>query len=252
VLRDSLGSLRNLDQLLRSIRVAPKAVSTVVPDVHAACRPMAEAVGTLHAAIGQEPRASAAGDALAEFFEPRIESVSQALQLAQRGPMNAKHRLALDRVVSRVYPELDAARELLELLVEAIEGPAVRLDLGDVIQQACAPGEARVRTPSVAVSVAAEPMRVELVANPRAVVSLISHAMSIVARSKGAPSALEVSFGEPGPQVRIRRGEPRGGIDFGLRPTIPPTQACLHAAAAVLHADLKHAGDGADLRLVWG
>jgi hypothetical protein len=76
--------------------------------------------------------------------------------------------------------------------------------------------------------------------------------MSIVARSKNTPSALEVSFGEPGPQVRIRRGEAReGGLELGLRPTIPPTEACLHAAATVLRADLRHAGDGADLRLVW-
>lgn len=253
VLRDSLGSLRNLDQLLGSIRVAPKAVSTVLPDVNAACAPMAEAVDALQAVIAVESRAAGVGTELKAYLEPRIAEVSRALTLAQQSPMNAKTRLTLDRVVSRVYPELDAARALLDLLVEAIEGPAVRLDLGDAIQQACAGADADPRGPSIAVAVANEPSAVELVANPHAVVSLIRHAMSTLAQSKGAASGLAVSFGEPGPQVRIRRSEVRGsGVEFALSSVIPPTPSCLRAAAAVLRAELRQVGDGTEMRLVWG
>src|SRR5678816_3115124 len=83
-LRDSLGSLRNLDQLLGSIRVSPKAVSTVLRDVHAACAPMTEAVHALQAAIAIEPRAADVGRELCDYCAPRIAEVSRALDVAQQ------------------------------------------------------------------------------------------------------------------------------------------------------------------------
>jgi hypothetical protein len=252
-LRDSLGSLRNLDQLLGSIRVSPKAVSTVLPDVHAACAPMTEAVNALQAAIAIEPRAADVGSEVRDYCAPRIAEVSRALVVAQQSTMNAKNRLALDRVVSRVCPELDAARALLDMLVEAVEGRSVRLDLADAIHQACRVVETAPKGPTIAVSVSTEPSPVELVANAYAVVSLIRHALSLVAHTKGTARSLDVSFGEPGPQLRIRPSDARGsGVEFAPISIIPPTESCLRAAAGVLHADLRHVGDGAELRLVWG
>src|SRR5690606_32462294 len=126
VLRDMLGSLRNLDQLVRSMRVGPKGLERAIPDVHSACQPTMQAVRELHRLIVDAlPNAQEDVDALSGFVLTCMERVTASLKTASRHSMTAKNRLALEQMLREMLPQLEAGRDLLELLAESAWTPAV-------------------------------------------------------------------------------------------------------------------------------
>lgn len=132
-LREMLGSLRNLDQLVRSMRVGPKGLERAILDVYSACEPCSQALRTLLELLSTELAPSQALSDLGRFTEGRLAEATQALETATRVSMTAKNRLALEQVLGRVLPELEAGRDLLELLVEAAWAPAVPAPLLDLL-----------------------------------------------------------------------------------------------------------------------
>jgi hypothetical protein len=251
-LRDALGGLKNLDQLLRSLRVGPRALVTVIPDVHAACAAMRCAVtALLHevgAKLGSDARAT---DALRSFVLPRITTLEAALATAMNRAMSAKNRLDLERVVSQLARDLDCARELLDLLEEATSAPGIRLDLLELLQQTfkvADPAESGlgVRT---ALDLPAE--SIELYLSPRVAMALFTIAAEF-AGADGCPVRVamritpsdecSVAFSRD-PAAARAKGQPRHVIE--------PIAICLEAVAHLLGARFEAAPDQSAVAFTW-
>ncbi len=241
--RDALGSLRNLEQLLKSIRVGPRALSAVIPNVHASCEPLLGAVRELLAALRGELPDSHAPDALEAFFAPRVEALEQALAAAQRGPLNAKSRLALEAAVGKSAHELDSARALIDLLDDALHGPAVRVDLLELVRSAATWERADTDgMVTVEATLATPASSIELVVNPRLAMWLLG--VSIQLMAEGEPPTvphitLAVTESEGG--LLVTRGPGEGErLALVSRPLTEATLPCARTAAKVAGAHIAH------------
>src|SRR6187402_254168 len=137
-LREALSGLRNFAELLHSVRVGSKALMTVLPDVASGCAPMRVTVDGLLEAVGARPPLAPASLALQAYFRPRFAELDRELAAAAERPLSAKSRLGLEQVITRLSLELDTARGLLDLLVEAVSGRSVLVDLAELVQQSFA------------------------------------------------------------------------------------------------------------------
>jgi len=137
-LREAQSALRNFAELLRSVRVGSKALISVLPDVAAGCAPMRATVDGLLAAVAGRAELAQASLALKEYFAPRLSHLDQELAAAAHRPLSAKSRLGLEQVITRLSLELDTARGLLDLLVEAVSGRPVPVDLAGLLQESFA------------------------------------------------------------------------------------------------------------------
>jgi hypothetical protein len=238
-LRETLGALRNLSQLLHSLRVAPKSLSSVLPDVIDALVPMRESATTWLTALGPDARVERAQAALSAFIFPHIDELGAALRDGAARPMNAKSRLALEDVVSRCSFELDAARELLQLLEDAVFARSVKLDPRDLVREAfTSPPSARAEGRTlVAATLSSHDLGQEIEINPRVAMMLVALGVELVGARPGreTPHVLITSDGEGSCIVRITRkayatGEP---LVLASRGVVAPTLSCLEAAAAL-------------------
>lgn len=236
-LRETLGALRNLSQLLHSLRVAPKSLSSVLPDVIDALTPMRASASSWLAALGPDARVEPAQAALTDFIFPHIDELEAALRDGTQRPMNAKMRLALEDVVSRCSFELDAARELLQLLEDAVFARSVRLDPRELVREAfTSPPSARAEGRAlVSAMLSSHDAGQEIEINPRVVMMLIALGVELVGARPGreTPHVLVTSDGQATCTVRITRkanvtGEP---LVLASRGVVAPTLACLTAAA---------------------
>lgn len=112
--RDALTSIHNLEVLLKSPRVGTKVLSEVLHE-------FLEGVAVLRAAFtkaSQEAKTEATAHArktLTELTTARLDELERTMQQAMTSDFDARGRLALEQVVTRVSVELDAAAELLDL-----------------------------------------------------------------------------------------------------------------------------------------
>lgn len=244
LVRDALGSLSNLEQLLKSLRVGPKALSAVIPDVHASCAPLLGAVRELLAALRGHLPDDVAPGALEAFIAPRVEALERALSTARRQPINARNRLALEAVVGQAAQELDAARALIDLLEEALGGPSVRVDLLELVRSADQSGERSnsEETPRVQATLAAPERSIELLVNPRLAIWLLGVGVQLVSRGESPDIphvALMVKESECGLRVE-RAPAPGQTLSLATRHLIEPTETCAHAAARLGGAHIMH------------
>jgi hypothetical protein len=253
LMRETLGAIRNLEQLLKSIRVGPRALTTVIPDVHESCGPLRQALSQLLEAIhGRLPDAA---QAVAEFVNPRVAEIERALRHARRTTMHARERLALEAVVSRVTRELDASRALLELLEAALAGATIRIDLLDLARQVSAAVEGSDRLPGSrlhATIVYGETGDVQ--ANPRVALCLIPIAARLIAVG-GLGARPHVTVGRMGPGkagVTICRGPGEGAtVSMIAPPPIGPLLQCAQAAARASQVDFEPSPDGSQITIAW-
>ena len=255
VLRDALGGLHNLVQLLHSIRVGPKALTAVIPDVQASCAAMRRAARELLEEIGSELSSTTAIEELRGFFEPRINELERSLTLAMRTPINARARLDLENVLGRLSRELDAARELLDLLEDAIEGPTVRLSLLEIVRHGVvSPDRHLPQTDALSATISSTPEGLELLVNSRVARALVTTGANLV--SGGDPAIpLTLLIGrldrsESG--LRVQRGSVEGErIVIPVRPLIAPTLPCVEAAARLAGARVERSPDDAQFSVLW-
>lgn len=235
LVRDALGSLRNLEQLLKSIRVGPRALSAVIPDVHASCAPLLRAARELLAALRQHLPDPGAPDALEAFIVPRVGALEKSLAEARQGPINARKRLALEAAVAGAAQELDAARALIDLLEDALTGPAVRVDLLELVRSAG-------RTPdrvenddsaTVKATLAAPQQNIELLVNPRLAMWLLGIGVQLMADA-GSPTIPHVELTAAECGLRVHRSPGTGeSLFLAARLLIAPTLPCARAAAGL-------------------
>jgi hypothetical protein len=245
-LRDTLSGLKNLDQLLRSLRVGPRALASVLPDVHAACSSLRVSAVQLLEAIGAKLAPdSRAIDSLRAFVLPRIDELETGLAHAITLPMTAKNRLEVERLVSRLSRDLDSARELIDLLEEATSAPAIHVDLLEVLQQAFnvdAGADAPVRLHA---SLDMPDRSVELLVNPRVVIALFAISAEYVAASDNSVRISLQVASEGRYTLSIVRDRSAGsGARIEPRHAIEPLLVCLESVSRLLGAQCDASKDG--------
>jgi len=243
-LRETLGALRNLAQLLHSLRVAPKSLSLILPDLLDACAPMRTSVHTLLRSFESRRGVDPACRALESFFVPRIAALESGLREAVTRPLNAKSRLALEDIVASSSYELDAARELMQLLEDTIYERSMRLDPRELVREAfTAPPSARAEGRSiVSAMLGTHDSGQEIEINPRSAMVLIALGVELVAGRPGrdAPHVV-ITSDDRCCRIRVTRkafatGEPLALVGRGL---FEPTLPCVRAAAAIAGAELE-------------
>lgn len=252
-LRDALGALGNLDQLLRSLRVGPKAISAVLPDVLDSCGPARDAVRELLSRTGERLGSTSAVTELEQFFTPRLEELTQSIELATRTPMHARHRLELERVVTRLSSELEAGRALLDLLEAALAAPTIRLKLRELLDQVTTAEFAK----------AAEPLKttlrgrvedIELSVQPQVAMMLLTLGANLVVAGQegGTPELSVEARPDGGCTIRFQMGTGAGETLLLPRQVIvPPTLTCVETAATKMGCRVERGSDDGTFSLTW-
>ena len=238
-LRESLGGLRNLAQLLHSLRVGSRPLSSVIPDARAACDPLRHAMGEILAAAQSVLGEAEAAGSLKAYVTPRLGELEAALTQASEKPLSVKMRLSLEECVTRLSQELDTARGLFDLLGDSIAGRPMRLDVLELARQSFSgppsggswPRETLVATLSPSTD------ELEIDVDPRVATSLIAFGVELVADPKDATKIPRIRVGPSadGCHIAIERSSQVEGEDLMLlrRGIIAPTLSCVTAAARV-------------------
>jgi hypothetical protein len=236
-LREALSALRNFAELLHSVRVGSKALISVLPDVAAGCAPMRATVDGLLAAVAAHAGLAEASQALQAYFAPRLAHLDEELAAAAQRPLSAKSRLGLEQVITRLSLELDTARGLLDLLVEAVSGRSVPVDLAELVQQSFAgpPSGGSWNREHIVATMSFVQADVEVELNPRIATALFALGVELVAQGgPGTPHV--VADRDPSGRYRVnieRSAIPGDDLILIARGVIEPTLICLRAIADI-------------------
>lgn len=224
-LRDALGSVRNLAQVLHSVRVGPRSIESVLPDVRDSCAAIESHTKTLLGAVAERLVERTATDELLAWMLPRTRELESELGAALGKPVNAKARLGLEQVVTRVSRELEAGRALVDLLDEAVRGGRVQLGLAELLRHAHVSREDGDR---IEVRVAPD-LAGEALLNAR-VCSLVLGVGASLLRERGIVAPL-VRLGS-GAALSMAADTTAGdAVSLPTLPLVGPTLACAEAAA---------------------
>lgn len=138
VLRDVLAAVRNLEDLLRSPRVGPRALAQIIPELKGFGTPLLVSVDQILWSV-QEAAELPVDTAVAEvgaYVQALCGRLRDSLELALRAPLDAKSRLCFESALGQAGAELNSVRQLLDLLIQATERSDTELDIEEVIQVA--------------------------------------------------------------------------------------------------------------------
>ncbi|RYZ10222.1 MAG: hypothetical protein EOO73_01200 [Myxococcales bacterium] len=236
-LRESLGGLRNLAQLLHSLRVGSRPLSNMLPDARDACDPLRHAMSQILAAAQSALGESPATSSLQQYVAPRLGELEAALTEAAQRPLSVKMRLSLEERVTRLSQELDTARGLFDLLADSIAGSAMRLDVLELSRQSFSgpPSGGSWPRETLVATLSGDDSGLEVEVNPRATTALIALGVELVADPKDATRIpnIRVTPTESGCSIVVERRADGAGEDLMLlrRGVIPPTVPVVTAAA---------------------
>lgn len=237
VLRDAVGAIHNLQHLLGSTRVGPRALSRVIPDVRAACQPAIAAAGDLVKVVQEEqPREPVAE--LGSLITTRMLDLEGALATAKR--FTAVERLALEQAVQQSVRDLDGALELVDLLVESSATSRVSLDATDVIRESATradTGSGRGRRVRVQFASPEGPMMIR--ANPRVAVRLFAFIVGLVTRKENAAGVSATSEHDRCRLDVVAQRDDGEGLAVLVPPVIPLTERFVLEVAHMVGADVS-------------
>jgi hypothetical protein len=246
-LRESLAGLRNLAQLLHSLRVGSRPLSNVLPGSRDACDPLRHAMNEILAAAERSLGDDTATSSLSAYVTPRICELEAALTEAAERPLSVKMRLSLEERVTRLSQELDTARGLFDLLADSIAPRAIRLDLLELSRQSFSgpPSGGTWPRETLMATLSGNDSGLEVEVDPRAATSLIAWGVELVASPTDPLQIphIRVSPHEDGCHILIERRGPAPGEDLMLRrrgiiaPTLPSVVTAARANGAVLEFD---------------
>ncbi len=246
-MRDALSAVRNLEQLLRSINVGPKAIGKVLPDVHAACRPFVSEVRELLDAVGKHLDDTGCIHSLVDHMTPPVAELERALGVAMKKTMNAKGRLELEPVVSKAADELETALDVVGLLEESVAGRDLTVAISEIARECFeAPSEEN----AIGVTATFEPTSCEVTVAPRAVIRLMRTCVSLVAEKSPNPS---VFVGKRGSKCGFWVEPGAGGDSASVNPVplIASSAACADAAARAMGGRIEVSEDGSTASVTW-
>jgi len=243
--RDALGGLRNLEQLLGSLRVGPRALLSVFPDVQACCNPLADAISGLSAIVAADLEGTASiVAALSRSAQTRVGELSAAFDSVRHASFNAKARLRLEEQVVATSRDIEAIVELIDLLGEVAWGRRMQVSLTEVAREAFRSSEPPANAKgihgspgAIRLSLSTDIPNTERVTSPRALVLMLNQLVRIrvranptivphVAFATGTGAEVEISI-EP----EAGTGELRWATG---RHVLPEAESCLRIAAQVL------------------
>ena len=236
-LRESLGGLRNLAQLLHSLRVGSRPLSNVLPAARDACDPLRQAMGEILAAAQSVLGESEATSSLQAYVTPRLDELEAALTQASQRPLSVKMRLSLEECVTRLSQELDTARGLFDLLGDSIAGRPMRLDVQELSRQSFSgpPSGSSWPRETLVATLGRSKAGLEVEVDPRVATALIAFGVELVANANDPTQIprILVSQTESGCHIAIERAPAGVGEDLMLlrRGLIAPTLPCVAAAA---------------------
>jgi len=186
-----------------------------------------------------------ASRALSNYFAPRLLQLDQELAAAAHRPLSAKSRLGLEQVITRLSLELDTARGLLDLLVEAVSGRSVPVDLAGLLQESFSgpPSGGTWNREHIVATMSFVEADVEVELNPRIATALFALGVELVARGGAGTPHVLVDRDQAGSyrvNIERRKAPPSAGqlapsddLVLIARGVIDPTLTCLTAIARV-------------------
>lgn len=255
VIRDAIAALLNVETLLRSPKIGPKALQAVVPGLKDQRDPVTLAVEFLVAHLYVHEEARPAVDELFGFIEGRRKEFAEAVDRAARGLYTARERLAFQNEVERLLSELRTQQQLTELLLTATQAQATYIDLRQAIEQAFLSSKrgASLRTPAVSAALALPDARFPLYASPAILMPLITLAVGIVHRATGAKPSLIAESSSNGSMTLVISDAPAEGDWLAVHPPelTPPVIACAKAAARMGGGEISISEDEREVVLRW-
>jgi hypothetical protein len=255
--RDALGGLRNLEQLLGSLRVGPRALLSVLPDIQTCCPPLADAIAGLSSIVAG--KLTQATDVVGQLSQTSIASVTtlaQAIDVVTKSTFNAKSRLRLEQLVSSTTRDIEATFELIELLGEVAWGRTMPISLAEMAREAFRssepPGSVKA---TIRLSLSAEIPNIERNISPRALVLILNQLVrwSVRATPDIVPRVVFALGSGESVEVRVEHNTGSGELRFASgRHVLPEAETCLRIAAEAMGLQLEiHPRDG-KVRLVFG
>lgn len=254
--RDALGGLRNLEQLLGSLRVGPRALLSVLPDIQGCCAPLGEAISGLARIVSYKLNdAELVVSELSAAANAQLSALSDVLAAISRSTINAKARLKLEEQITLARGNIEAIFELIDLLGEASWGRTMSLNLAEVAREAFRssepPGALKA---AVRLTLCADIPPVEQEANPRALVHILNLLvrLGVSAQPDLVPRLVFKQSENGSVEVRVER-EPGSGEHRWTtgRQCRPETETCLRIAAQAMNVKLHFGQDAALPRLVF-
>lgn len=195
VIRDTLGAIHNLVHLLGSVRVGPKGLARVIPDVQASCNQMIAAIREVVSTTeGSKIGSKAVSDAGA-IVAARMKDLERALGLAKKSGLRAADRLSLERTVAAIARDMDGVLELVELLSEASATGSVPVDVTDVIRESAVRSDqalGRSKRLSVTLTIPDTPVIARV--NPRLAMRLFAFAAALAAqKARGVHASIRAT-----------------------------------------------------------
>jgi hypothetical protein len=254
--RDALGGLRNLEQLLGSLRVGPRALSSVLPDVRSSCPALAEAIDGLAALVVTKlPDAQSVTAELCQLTHARLDTLTSEIGAGGQQSLNAKNRLRLEDAVSNATRDIESVIELVDVLGEVAWGRTMPLDISEVAREAFRSSEPPGSTqPALRLMLRSDTTSGEHVSSPRALTLMLQHLVRwsvgcvpsmipVVSVALRSHQQVEVSIQE-GPTVGEARWAP--GRDL-----LPGSEDVLRIAARGLQLELTLDRSTGQVRIVF-
>lgn len=120
VLRNGLGSIRNLELLIKSIKVGQKGLFAAVSAVHADCASMIASVQGVAGALSELGVDARCGERLSSALNTSLNDLETMLATAvDAGRLSVAQRLRLERDLARCARELGAIIPLVSLIERA-------------------------------------------------------------------------------------------------------------------------------------
>jgi hypothetical protein len=251
--RNGLGSLRNLELLLKSIKVGQKGLFAAVAAVHADCAEMIASLGSVSHALesrGTEPEvARHLSDAICASLM-RLEAA--LAQSVRSGRLSATHRLALEQDLPRLSREIGGTLPLVALVDRAAQPRPPELTPAAWVHLSSAEGPPPEGVPAF---FEASGPDLGLPIDLAAAKLLVVLACALLAQ-RSAPGPLRLQFAsEQGlPRTRLGFGAGSGpGIPVRIAAlqVVESTLYCAHAAARRLGGSFEYVAEARRVCISW-
>jgi hypothetical protein len=242
-LRNGLGSVKNLELLLKSLKVAPKALYPVVAAVHADCGPLLAASEALEPVLTSMGVDAECARELGSYVTQRVMTLEAALSQVLRGKsLLVAERLRLEGATAQVASDLDAALPLLELLDQVTQPGSRRMTLSELISQYRPEDQPAPRGQRHVIATVA-PLSAECesitTVSPKTTMMLASLAVSLVC-GDATDLPVHITFGvtsaESATTTIVQRVGPGDALKISTVRPIEPTLGCARAAAHFIGA----------------
>ncbi|HKQ69869.1 MAG TPA: hypothetical protein VJT73_11050 [Polyangiaceae bacterium] len=235
VVRDAVAAVQNVEHLLRSPRVGPRALAQVIPGLRGLSEPLLAAVEQIlgHFWVSADMPVDYVVAEVAAYVQKICGALWAALDRVNGAAMDAKSRLAFEGVIVQVGAELDRVRQLLDLLVHATERSDTDLYIEELVFVAFSTPPMPSPAKAVTVVVSLEHDAGAFRGNPQVLMPLITAGVALTARGPGDRLFLRAACRDGEPLVITLSHEATDGVEHTFQPplSIGPTLLCAESAA---------------------